>query len=43
MMKLMVGVLAAVLFSPISSVHAQQGDAKAGSLKNAQCIGCQGI
>lgn len=43
MKKLMAGFLAAVCLSPIYSVHAQQGDAKAGSQKNAQCVGCHGI
>lgn len=43
MKKLMAGLLAAVCLSPIYSVHAQQGDAQAGSQKNALCIGCHGI
>lgn len=43
MKKLLAGLLAAVCLSPIYSVHAQQGDAKAGSQKNAQCVGCHGI
>jgi cytochrome c553 len=43
MKKLLAGFLAAVCLSPIYSVHAQQGDAKAGSQKNAQCVGCHGI
>ena len=43
MKKLMAGFLAVVCLSPIYSVHAQQGDAKAGSQKNAQCVGCHGI
>ena len=43
MKKLMAGLLAAVCLSPISPVHAQQGDAQAGSQKNALCVGCHGI
>jgi len=43
MMKLIAGFLAAVCLSPIYSVHAQQGDAQAGSQKNALCVGCHGI
>lgn len=43
MKKMMAGALAVVLFSAIPSVHAQQGDANAGSQKNAQCVGCHGI
>jgi len=43
MKKLMAGLLAAVCLSPIYSVHAQQGDAQAGSQKNALCVGCHGI
>ena len=43
MKKLLAGLLAAVCLSPIYSVHAQQGDVKAGSQKNAQCVGCHGI
>lgn len=43
MMKLMAGLLAVACLSPIYSVHAQQGDAQAGSQKNALCVGCHGI
>lgn len=43
MKKLMAGLLVAVCLSPIYSVHAQQGDAQAGSQKNALCVGCHGI
>ncbi|BDU58124.1 cytochrome c [Limnohabitans sp. MORI2] len=43
MKKLMAGLLAAVCFSPLYSVHAQQGDPQAGSQKNALCVGCHGI
>ncbi len=43
MKKLMAGLLAAVCFGPLYSVHAQQGDAQAGSQKNALCVGCHGI
>ena len=43
MKKWMAGFLAAICLSPIYSVHAQQGDAQAGSQKNAMCVGCHGI
>ena len=43
MKKLLAGFLAVVCLSPIYSVHAQQGDAQAGSQKNALCVGCHGI
>jgi cytochrome c553 len=43
MKKLMAGLLAVVCFAPLYSVHAQQGDAQAGSQKNALCVGCHGI
>jgi cytochrome c553 len=43
MKKLMAGLLAAVCFGPLYSVHAQQGDPQAGSQKNALCVGCHGI
>lgn len=43
MKKLMAVLFAALCLSPIYSAHAQQGDAQAGSQKNALCIGCHGI